>query len=85
MADNTTELTEQVREALAEVFGIDESEIADDISQSNYSRWTSLSHMTLLATLEEKFDLTFSMDEMSAMTSLPKIMAVLKQHAVKVL
>jgi len=75
-------LNEQVREIMANTFGVDENELADDLSQENYSRWTSLYQMTIMAALEDHFNLAFSMDEMLAMTSLPKILEVLKKHVV---
>ncbi len=77
---NDSALIEQVRELMAETFGIDEDEITEDASQETLSKWTSMQHMTLLASLEEQFGLTLSMDEMTSMTSLPKIVAVLKKH-----
>lgn len=75
-----TELTEEVREIMASTFGMDPSELPDDVSQSTCSRWSSLYHMTLLLALEDRFGVSFSMDEMPEMTSLPKIVAVLKRH-----
>jgi acyl carrier protein len=71
-------LTGQVREILAETFGIDESELPDSPSQATYARWSSLLHMVLLVALEEHFSVTFSMDEMTSMTSLDRILEVLR-------
>ncbi len=77
-----THLKEQVREIMANTFGVDENELPDDLSQENYSRWTSLYQMTIMASLEDHFNLIFSMDEMLAMTNLPKILDVLKKRGV---
>ena len=77
------ELIDQVREVLATTLGMDVSELRDDVSQANCSRWTSLYHMVLLVALEEHFECTFSMDEMTSMTSLERIMDVLQRQAVK--
>jgi len=71
-------LTGQVREILAETFGIDESELPDSPSQATFARWSSLLHMVLLVALEEHFSVTFSMDEMTSMTSLDRILEVLR-------
>jgi acyl carrier protein len=77
-----TALTETVREVMSETFGVDESDLPEDINQHDYSRWTSLAHLTLLVALEEKFGLSFATSEMTAMTSLPAIIATLKKHGV---
>lgn len=78
------ELVEQVREVMANTFGVDENELPENVSQQNFSRWSSLYHMTLLYALEEEFNLTLSMAEMTAMTSLDSIVKVLSNHQVGV-
>jgi acyl carrier protein len=67
---------------MAEAFGVDESELPEEISQQDYSGWSSLAHLTLLVALEEKFGVSFSTVEMTAMNSLPAIISVLKKHGV---
>jgi acyl carrier protein len=70
-------LAGQVRQIMADTFGIDESELPDCPSQANLGRWTSILHMVLLVALEEQFELTLSMDEMTSMTSMDHILDVL--------
>jgi acyl carrier protein len=77
------ELIEQVREVLATTLGVDSSDLPDDVSQDNCERWTSLSHMVLLVALEEQFECIFSMDEMTTMTSLERIVQTLRPQAVQ--
>lgn len=74
------QLVDQVRDIMASTFGMDASELGDDVSQENCERWSSLYHMMLLVTLEEHFGVSFSMDEMTSMTSLPKIVQRLNQR-----
>lgn len=78
MSDNIYSVVDQVREVMASVFGMDESEINDDIAQKNCGRWSSLYHMTLLVALEDRFNTTFSMEEMPNMVSLAEIVSVLE-------
>ncbi len=78
--DNNAALMEQVREIMATTFGVEESEMPTDVSQQNFARWTSLNHMTLVVALEERFGITLSMNEMTSMTTLPKILEVLTHH-----
>ena len=79
------ELIEQVREILATTFDMDRSELPDDVSQSSCARWTSVYHLVLLVALEERFGCTFSMDEMTSMTSLERIVEVVQRQAVQTL
>ena len=71
-------LTRQVRDIMAETFGIDESDLPESPSQATLARWTSLSHMVLLVSFEDHFGVTFSMDEMTSMTSFDSILATLR-------
>jgi acyl carrier protein len=82
--EQDAELRDRVRDLLATTFVMDSSELPDDASQQTCARWTSLYHMMLLVVLEEQFGVSLSMDEMTSMTSLPKIVAVLKGHGVTV-
>jgi acyl carrier protein len=70
-------LTGQVRELMADTFGIDETDLPDGPSQATFARWTSLLHMVLLVAFEEHFAVSFSMDEMTSMTSMDRILQVL--------
>lgn len=75
-----TDLVDDVRGVMASTFGVDERELPEDVSHDNYDRWTSLYHVTLMLALEDEFNTSFSMDEMPEMTSLSKIVAVLREH-----
>ena len=77
------ELIEQVREVIATTLGMDAAELGDDASQANCPRWTSVYHMVLLVALEEQFECSFSMDEMTSMTSLERIVDVIKCQAAR--
>ncbi|MGI9146794.1 MAG: acyl carrier protein [Chloroflexota bacterium] len=74
-------LSGQVRELMADTFSVDESELPENPSQATFARWTSVLHMVLLVALEDQFGLTFSMDEMTTMTSLDRILAVLGEKS----
>jgi acyl carrier protein len=80
--DQDASLRDKVRELVATTFLMDPDELPHDASQETCERWTSLYHMTLLVVLEEQFGVTLSMDEMTSMTSVPKIVDVLKSHGV---
>lgn len=74
------ELPEQVRELMATTFGMDELDVPADVHQGTLQNWTSLNHMLLLAALESHFDVRFSMDEITSLTSLERIVGSLREH-----
>jgi acyl carrier protein len=78
---NEIALTEQVREIMAATFAMDEDDLPDDVSQQTCRRWNSLQHMTLMVALEEQFAIRLSMADMTAMKSLPLIVATLSRYA----
>ncbi len=80
MQTDTTALTDRIRQIMADVFDIDESDLQENVSQQDYAPWDSLQQLTLLVALEEGFDLTFSTMEISSMNSLPAIVTVLRKH-----
>jgi acyl carrier protein len=80
---NNAELKAQVRDIMATTFGVDESDLPEDVQQASDSRWTSLYHMTLLVALEDHFDVSFSMEEMPELTSIPRIFQALERHGAK--
>jgi acyl carrier protein len=80
--DRDAQLLDRVRELMATTFLMDAGELPDDASQRTCARWTSLYHMMLLVVLEEEFGVSFSMDEMTSMSSIPEILSVLNQHGV---
>ena len=76
------ELTDEIRSVMARSFAVDEDDIPEDASQENYSRWSSLSHMVLLSSLEEQYNIRLSMKQITSMTSMSKIVDVLREYSV---
>jgi acyl carrier protein len=44
--------------------------------------WDSLAHVQLMLSIEEEFDVTFTTEETAHMTSIPAILAVLREKEV---
>lgn len=53
-----------------EVFDNPEMEISDDMSADDVSDWTSLTHMQLLATIEEEFGIEFNTRDIRRMKNI---------------
>ena len=70
-------LVAQVRAVIAESLDLDEDQLPDEPSQDTVARWSSLGHLVLVLNLEERFGVSFSMEEMVTMTSARRILEVL--------
>jgi acyl carrier protein len=69
----------EIKKVMASVFLVDENEISDDISQSNFEKWESLQHLMLIVDIESEFGVSFEPEEIVEMTSLELIEKYLAQ------
>ena len=69
----------EIKKIMASVFLVDENEISDDISQSNFEKWESLQHLILIVDIESEFGVSFEPEEIVEMTSLELIEKYLVQ------
>jgi acyl carrier protein len=70
------------REALAwiaEVLEESPDRLAEDTPREHIPTWDSLGLLTLMAALDEKFDIQLSEEEMEGMTSIGDILAILRR------
>ena len=66
-------MRKKIFEAFQDVFSISSDTDTKELIYNEYSGWDSVGHMTLVAALEEKFDLMFDMDDILDMSSFDKI------------
>lgn len=62
---------------ICEVFKI--KEIDENLNINNIDSWDSLTHMDLITSLEEKYNIVFTMDEIMEMRSVKKIKEIVKK------
>ena len=55
------EIYERLNEVFQDVFGDDDITVNDDTTAKDIDGWDSLRHITLLAAIEDEFDIEFSM------------------------
>lgn len=73
MANDVYRLLQIFRETL------DDDELTFEAdSEEPIEGWDSLAHIQLMLAIEEEFGVTLTTDEMSEMTSIPAILAVLR-------
>ena len=46
-----------------EALGVDEKLVVDDLEYNSIAQWDSVAHMTLIAALEERFDIMLDTDD----------------------
>ena len=55
------EIYERLNEVFRDVFGDDDITVNDNTTAADVDGWDSLRHITLLAAIEDEFDIEFSM------------------------
>ncbi|MGD0967240.1 MAG: acyl carrier protein [Candidatus Aquilonibacter sp.] len=78
---NTTG-TERLKDIIVEVLRVPRAEVIDRLDMEATSTWDSLSHMQLIAALEDEFAVELTADEIVAMRSVQQIRDVLRSKSV---
>ena len=65
--------SEKIKEIFAETLKISVEEVVDMLSYVEYDPWDSVTHMKIVAKLEQAFDLEFEMREIVAMETVAKV------------
>ena len=73
---------EKYSKAFTESFGITEDKL-DGLEYQSISEWDSVGHMTLIAALEEVFDIMLDTDDIIGFSSFAKGMEILGKYDVE--
>ena len=73
-------MNEKIREVMADILGIDGSEISDDFAPDSTDSWDSLNNLRLITAFESAFEIKFTMSEINAMTDFAKIASTIKRR-----
>lgn len=68
----------------ARVLGIAPDTIDNDLRYATIPQWDSIAHMSVVAALEEAFDVMIDMDEVIDMSSVGKAREILRKHGAAV-
>ncbi len=74
-------MDEQLKQIFMDVFGLGPEQYRPDLSMESLEAWDSVTHLTLLLTLEQKFGVAFEPDEGSQLNSIPAIRDALTRKA----
>ena len=68
--------------AFAEALNIGIEKVSDDLKYQSIPEWDSISHMVLISTIEEKFNISLATDDVIDMSSVGKAKDILKKYKI---
>ncbi len=82
LANNlTSDIRTRLEAILRDVFDDEQLSATDSLNQETLEGWDSLGHIRLIAAMEEGFGLTFTLEEIEAMSGVPQIVATISAKA----
>jgi len=75
---------EKYNQAFMESFSLDESTLNDKLEYNTIPEWDSIGHMSLIASLEEAFDIMLEIDDVIDFGSYNKGKEILKKYEIEV-
>jgi acyl carrier protein len=70
----------RVNQILADTFKISLEDTAKNLGMNDVNNWDSLSHMNLIVTIEEEFNIELSGDEIAEMVTFDQIKEIIQKH-----
>lgn len=64
---------ERVRRIVSDVFAVPVDQVTDESSPETIEAWDSMAHLNLVLSLEQEFAITFDLNEIAELTSVPAI------------
>ncbi len=74
------EINEKLNAVFGEVFDDDSITVSDGTTASDIPDWDSLAHMTLVSSIEEAFDIEFSLGEINGFKNVGEMMDAIEKH-----
>lgn len=66
---------------LADIIGVDSSEISPETSRENAEQWDSMNHLRLITAIEESFSIHLTMDEIENIKSFADLEIAVAAHS----
>jgi len=70
--------------AFTENFSVDGAVLADDLEYNSIPEWDSIGHMSLIASIEETFDITMEIDDIVEFSSYGKGKEIMSKYGVTI-
>lgn len=82
MAANRDNITQRVRQTIADTFSQPIDTIVDTAARGELANWDSIGHLNLIMELESRFGISFTTDDVLAMRTLTDIVdAIAARHS----
>lgn len=78
--DNNKE--SRLKTIISKVFNVNYDKLSDDSSPENISNWDSLSHLMLIAALEDNFQIKFTTEEVITIRNIRDIKDILQKKEI---
>lgn len=78
MSNATT--NDKVISTFAEVLGIPQAQITDDLRYASIPQWDSIAHMAVVTALEEQFGIMIDMDDVIDMNTVGKAREIVHKY-----
>lgn len=74
-------MDEKLNNILSTLLGLNENQIADELSMENVEAWDSLMNMELIVSIEKTFQIELTFDEISLMNNVGAIKEILTKRS----
>ena len=74
---------EKYKKLFIEALNVEEKTVSEDLKYNDVSEWDSIGHMSLIAVLEEVFDIMMDMDDIIDFSSYKKGFEIIAKYGVK--
>lgn len=74
------EIFEKLNEIFREVFEDDSIEVVETTSSADIEDWDSLTHITLVSSVEDEFDMKFSMKDVIGMKNVGEMVDIIMEE-----
>ena len=78
---NRDEIFERLNEVFQDVFGDEDITVTDATTAADIEGWDSLRHITLIAAIEDEFDIEFSMGKTVSMKNVGEMVDYIQEEA----
>ena len=72
--------SDKIQEIFSEVLKLQIEEVTDEPSYVEYDPWDSVTHMKIIAKIEQAFDLEFEMKDIVAMETVAKVKEIVTKQ-----
>ncbi len=76
-------IKKQYKEIFIKSLSINKKDFREDLKFGELSNWDSVGHMTLISTLEDRFDISIQAEDIIEFNSFKKGLKILKKYKLK--